>query len=98
MSTGNEPTTTGIGIKELSEKGMEIYHSLIKDKKIDESQLQGKVVAIEVEKPDFFVGTSVEDAYAQAKVKYPNSVFHFVHVGSAEKHLRTGRERYAWPF
>ncbi len=96
MSASNEPVTTGIGIQELSEKGMEIYRSYVKEKKIDEPKLQGQVVAIEVESKEFFIGASVEDAYRKAKAQFPNSVFHLVHIGSAEKYLRTGKSKYAW--
>jgi hypothetical protein len=98
MPDGKE--STAISIKELSEKGMAIYRSLVEDGRINEEEMRGKVVAIEVESKDFFIGSSVPDAYDAAKIKYPDNIFHFVHIGSADKHSRISqksRDEYAWP-
>lgn len=98
MSNGQESIAPSI--KELSERGKAIYGSLVAKKEINEEMLRGKVVAIEIESENFFIGDSVLDAYNKAKEKYPDSIFHFVHIGSADKHTRVIQEagdEYAWP-
>ena len=44
-------------------------------------QDKGKIVAIESESGDFFIGTSGMNAYQKAKQKYPHQQFVFKRIG-----------------
>jgi len=46
-----------------------------------ETRYHGKIVAIEVESGDYFVGETVLEAGRKARAKYPEKVFHFFRVG-----------------
>ena len=46
-----------------------------------EAQCQGKIVAIEVESGEYFVGETVLEAGKKARVKHHDKVFHFFRVG-----------------
>ncbi len=46
-----------------------------------EPSFKGKIVAIEVESGEYFVGETVLDAAGKARVKHPDKVFHFFHIG-----------------
>ncbi len=43
---------------------------------------EGKIVAIETESGDYFLGTDTLDAYEKAKKKYPTHEFFFKRVGA----------------
>ncbi len=42
---------------------------------------KGKIVAIEAESGDYFIGETVLDAASKARTVYPNKTFHFFRVG-----------------
>jgi len=46
-----------------------------------EKTAKGKVVAIDVESEDIFIGDSVLEAGLNAREKYPDRIFHFIRVG-----------------
>lgn len=46
-----------------------------------ETNLHGKIVAIEVESGEYFVGDTVLEAGQHARTKHPEKVFHFFRVG-----------------
>ena len=46
-----------------------------------EPSLKGKIVAIEVESGEYFVGETVLDAATKARAKHPDKVFHFFRIG-----------------
>ncbi len=48
---------------------------------------KGKIIAIEVESGDYFIGDSELDAYKKAKEKYPNKKFVFKRIGFASTHF-----------
>ena len=57
----------------------EIYRR--KYKKSLEKTAKGKVVAIDVESEDIFIGDSILEAGLNARQKYPDKIFHFIRVG-----------------
>lgn len=48
---------------------------------------KGKIVAIETESEDYFVGTSEIEAYHQAIKKYPKKQFVFKRIGFPATHF-----------
>ena len=62
----------------LVAKGEEVYQR-VKEKL--EPEQRGKIVAIEVESGDYFLGGSVIEAGKKARKKHPNKLFYFVKVG-----------------
>ena len=50
-------------------------------------QLKGKIVAIDTESGNYFVGDSELDAYKNAIKKYPNKKFIFKRVGFDSTHF-----------
>ncbi len=46
-----------------------------------ESSLKGKIVAIDVESGEYFVGDTILDAAKRARAKHPGKIFHFFRVG-----------------
>ena len=59
-------------------------------KKIDRalaSQYKGKIVAIEVESGDYFIGDSEIEAYEKATERHPNKKFVFKRIGFASTHF-----------
>lgn len=42
----------------------------------------GKIIAIDVESGDYFVGNDTLDAYEKARKKHPSSEFFFKRIGS----------------
>ena len=70
---------TDIDGRHITEEGERIYHEKLKP--LLEPQYKGKVVAIEVDSGDYFLGDRVIDAWQKAKAKHPGKIFHFVHVG-----------------
>jgi len=67
-----------VDTRRLAEKGEELYKRL-KDEL--EPKYKGKIMAIEVDSEDYFIGDSVSDACKKAKEKYPDRIFHFVKIG-----------------
>lgn len=64
-------------------RGEEIYHE-IKDKL--EPQYKGKIVAIDIDTGDYFLGESVVKAVKEGRKKYPHKVFHTVKIGYKTVH------------
>jgi hypothetical protein len=46
-----------------------------------EPNFKGKIVAIEVEREEYFIGETVLDAANKARAKHPDKVFHFFRIG-----------------
>ena len=65
--------------KSFAEKGEDIYRKNYKKK--FEPQENGKVLAIEIENGECFLGDSVMQAGVKARKKYPDKFFYFVRVG-----------------
>jgi len=75
----------GIDKERLAARGQAIYERL---KEELESAYPGKIVAIEVESGEYFVGDSVVEAAKKARAKHPDRLFYFVKVGSPVVHVR----------
>lgn len=63
----------------LAATGQQLYDQRLKAKL--EARYTGKIVAIEVQSGDYFIGDTLHEAREKAREKYPDSVFHFVRVG-----------------
>ena len=46
-----------------------------------EPSLKGKIVAVEVESGEYFVGETILDSAKKARDKHPDKTFHFFRVG-----------------
>ena len=77
--------TMGIDIVKEGEK---IYKR--RYKRIFEQKYKGKVVAIEIESGDAFIGENVLDAWEKAREKYKENEFFFVRVGYPAVHSIKG--------
>ena len=53
----------------------------------DNSDLKGKIVAIEPESGDYFIGDSELDAYNKANKTHPNKKFYFKRIGFSATHF-----------
>ena len=69
-----------LNIKEANE----IFEKI--DKELS-SKYKGKIVAIDSDSGDYFLGTSELDAYKKAMKRYPNKKFVFKRVGFKETHF-----------
>ena len=52
------------------------------------AQYLGKIVAIDVETGEYFLGDTVIEAGKKGREKYPKKVFHFIRVGFPAVHVR----------
>jgi hypothetical protein len=68
-----------IGAKKIADLGQQIYDERLRKKL--ERRYKGKIVAIEVESGDYFVGDTIHEATEKGRQKYPDSVFYSVRVG-----------------
>lgn len=75
-----------VNVNTLAVKGEEIYASRLKS--LLEPTHQGKIVAIEIDSGDSFLGDTVVEAGQKAKERYPDRVFYFVRVGYPAVHRR----------
>jgi hypothetical protein len=75
----------GVNKEQLAAKGQAIYERL---KEELEPAHRGKIVAIEVESGEYFLGDSVVEAAKKARAKHPGKLFYFVKVGSPAVHVR----------
>lgn len=66
-------------IKAFGEKARKIYKENFKDKL--EPNENGKIIAIEVDSGDMFLGESVTEAAMKARKKYPDKFYYFIRVG-----------------
>lgn len=51
------------------------------------SHYKGKIVAIDIDTGNYFIGDSELDAYQKAIKKYPNKKFIFKRIGFASTHI-----------
>ena len=56
------------------------------NKKLEE-RYKGKIIAIEIDSEDYFIGDSELDAYNKAKVRYPDKKFFFKRIGFTPTHF-----------
>jgi len=77
---------TNVDTRRLGEEGERIYYEKLKP--ILEPKYQGKIVAIEVDSEDYFIGDSVIEVLQKARAVYPDKLFHFMKIG-----FRTLRKR-----
>lgn len=73
---------------DIVREGEKIYKK--RYKRIFEEEFKGKVVAIEVESGEAFIGENVLDAWVKAKEKYKENEFFFVRVGYPAVHSIKG--------
>jgi len=73
------PSLNKVDVDTIAKKGRKIYEERLKAKL--EKDFKGKIVAIEVETGDYFLGDTVSNALEKAEAKYPNKIFHLVRVG-----------------
>lgn len=66
-------------LEAIAQKGRKIYEERLKAKL--EKDFKGKIVAIEIDTGDYFLGDTVSTALERAESKYPGKVFHLVRVG-----------------
>jgi len=71
--------------KEMGRKAEKIYADIRGDL---EPAYKGKVVAIDVETGDYFLGDTVIAAGQQGREKYPGRPFYFIRVGYPAVHVR----------
>lgn len=72
----------------FAEKAMAIYNR--KYRKHLEAKERGKVVAIEVESGEVFIGRTVLEAAMKARKKFPDRLFYFIRVGYPAVHSLKG--------
>jgi hypothetical protein len=75
-----------VNVNTLAVKGEDIYATRLKA--LLEPAHQGKIVAIEIESGDYFLGDTVVEAGQKAKERYPDRVFYFIRVGYSAVHRR----------
>ena len=63
----------------FAEKAEQIYNK--RYKKEFEKLYKGKIVAIEPESGDYFIGDSKMEVAMKGKVKYPDRFFYFLRIG-----------------
>lgn len=67
-----------VDTRQIAEKGKEIYKKL-KDQL--EPLYKGKIMVIEVDSGDYFLGNTLTEADTQARTKYPDKVFYGIKIG-----------------
>ena len=70
----------------MKEKADQIYEK-VKD---ELEGHEGKLMAIEVESGDYFLGKTTTEAYKKARTKYPHKKFFFKRVGFRTAHFVGG--------
>ncbi len=75
-----------VDMKAIAERGQKIYEDRLKDEM--EPRHKGRIIAIEVETGDYFLGDSVIEAVNKAKEKYPDKVFFIARIGYKAVHVR----------
>jgi len=63
--------------KEFTEKGKAVYKKIKPKLKKD----KGKIVAIEIESGDYFIGDDELEAARKARDKFPDKIFVFFRIG-----------------
>ena len=72
----------------FAKKGQAIYEQKYRAQM--ETTARGKVVAIEVESGEAFIGRTALEAAMKARRKFPDSLFYFIRVGYPAVHSLTG--------
>ena len=72
----------------FAEQARAIYAQRYKDRL--EATVRGKVIAIEVESGEIFIGRTVLEAAMQARRKFPDRLFYFIQVGYPAVHSLKG--------
>ena len=70
---------------ELMDRARRIYRERLKG--VLEPDHKGKILAVEVESGDYFLGRSEVEAYEEAIKKHPDKKFAFLRVGSRTTHF-----------
>lgn len=70
---------------ELIDRVRKIYEKRLKSEL--ETHEEGKIVAVEVESGDYFLGDSEVEAYEETIKKYPEKKFAFLRVGARTTHF-----------
>ncbi len=73
-------------------KAQAIYQRKLKSKL--EEKYKGRIVAIDVESGDYFVGKTVLDAIEKGRRKHPGKIFYAVRIGYPAVHSL----RRLWPY
>jgi hypothetical protein len=71
--------TREIHAKRLAEVGERLYEEKLRSKL--EPGHNGKIVVIDAESGDYFLGENLHEANEKARKKYPNKVFYGIKVG-----------------
>ena len=72
----------------LAKKAQSLYRRLYRTKL--ERTAKGKIVAIEVESGEIFIGDATIDAGLKARTKYPHKMFYFKRIGYPAVHSLRG--------
>jgi hypothetical protein len=73
------PKTGELPAKKLAEAGERLYEENLRSKL--EPTHKGKIVVIDAESGDYFLGANLHEANEKARKKYPNKVFYAIKVG-----------------
>ena len=77
----------------FDKKAEAIYQDKLKPKL--EAKYKGRIVAIDVESEDYFVGRTVLEAIEKGRKKHPRKMFYAVRIGYAAVHsLRSTSQNY----
>lgn len=71
--------TGEIEAKRLVEVGERLYEEKLRNKM--EPKYNGKIVVIDAESGDYFLGENLQEANEKARQKHPNTVFYAIRVG-----------------
>lgn len=85
----------GLDKEAFAHKAKTIYNS--KYRKKLESTEKGRVVALEVESGEIFLGRTALEAGMKARQKFPDKIFYFIRVGYPAVHSAKGPGRRVAP-
>jgi hypothetical protein len=71
--------STRVHAKKLAEVAERLYEEKLKDEL--EPRYTGKIVVIDAESGDYFIGENLHEANEKARKKYPNNIFYAKKVG-----------------
>lgn len=66
------------GLEDMLKEAKSIYAKIVGEL---EKQHKGKIVAIELCSGNFFIGNSVDEAYARGSKAYPDKTFVYMKIG-----------------
>ena len=78
----------GFDKQEFAKEGKRIYRQKYA-KKLEPTE-RGRIIAIEIESGDSFIGDSTVEAILKAKEKYPNRIFYLMRIGYDAVHSSKG--------